>query len=159
MTTATKRRTAAAPSTAVRDLFEERIDQAVADWRRWAADLATGKPGPAPQAILEAAAVLAIRDPGVVLEKDAAAYASIATHERRADTTQERMQAAIDAHGGRDAIGERIATLRDELRQLEAAIGPGAAMALGGLRGEVTGMKNRNPRLFANTYRGEGLKQ
>lgn len=155
MTTTAKRRNAAAPITAVRDLFKERIDQAVADWRRWAADLANGKPGPAPQEILDAAAVLAIRDPGVALEKDAQAYASIAAHERRAETIRERMQADIDAHGGREAIRDRIATLRDELRQLEAAISAASGMILGGVLGEVTGMKNRHPRLFGNTYTGE----
>ena len=71
--------------TTATDAFMERIDQAVADWRRWATDLAAGRPGPAAQEILEAAAILAIRDPGLALDDDARAIAGTSDGPTAAD--------------------------------------------------------------------------
>jgi hypothetical protein len=60
--------------------FEQLEADARRRWRSWVEDAAAGRPGPHPHAVLEAAAILGIRQPGEALEAAAAAARA-----RRAD--------------------------------------------------------------------------
>ena len=62
-----------ADSTPEQIVFEQLEADARRRWQFWIDDLAAGRPAPHPLAILEAAAILGIRDPGEALDRAAAA--------------------------------------------------------------------------------------
>lgn len=90
--------------------------ESLARWRRWVRDVAKGKPAPAPQDILNTAAILEIRDPGPAFDADVEAIVEY--------DNAKRLLAKCEAH--RDGL---LAPYGGDLRGLEAAVEEAEAAA------------------------------
>lgn len=66
-------------TTAEKTALDELKAASLATWRKWATEMSEGGAPPAPLELLEVAALLEIRDPGVAIEVDAAAIREAAT--------------------------------------------------------------------------------
>ncbi len=129
---------------------------AVCRWREWATALADGERLTAePREIMDVANVLAIRDPSATLQADANVLAQVRAGEARISAEREAWKEEVAAHGGAVGIAAKVKELRAEIRRLEAINCPGRAIASGHGAGEIIGTRNRNPRLFSETYMGE----
>jgi hypothetical protein len=92
-------------------------------WRGWAETLAAGGPQPAPLEILEAGAVLGVREPMAVLEDDARAISDVRQLQAAIDRQRAAMAERLAADGGPAGVREKLAAARAEVRRLEKLVG------------------------------------
>ena len=129
--------------------FAELRRKAIEGWRTWAATLADGGKPPVIAELLEAAAVLAVREPMAALEADAAAVAEVRDLEQRAAICRDAIKQRAAPYGGAEGVRARIAELKRELEKLQGLIGITAVHHQAGtLAGEATRLRARHPRVF-----------
>lgn len=117
-------------------------------WRTWAADLAAGRTGPDPAAVLEAGRTLGLADPGVTLDADVAAIHELAAAEARLERDRAALKESVAPYGGDSGLAAEIERRRTELRQLEALASPWRYLSIGHAQGRVGRLKAANARLF-----------
>jgi hypothetical protein len=158
MHTATRSRKNPAKADTVSAEIATTIAAAVDKWRAMVDQVADGGPTPPAREILDAAALLGIREPGEALEDDAQVVANVRAMQARCQRERDDHAAKIAAVGGPAGIAAKVAKLKQELRALEALNGPGVAMCLGHLAAAATGERRKHPRLYDVAYRGEALR-
>jgi hypothetical protein len=132
--------------------FRAMKNEILTRWRRWAAALADGDSPPPALEVLEAGAVLGVREPMAALEADAAA---IQTH-RQLQATADRTAAAVAdrlaADGGPAGVRERLAAARAEVRRLTKLSGlDPRSLAAARARTQADAIAAGHPRAFPAT--------
>lgn len=125
--------------------------EAAKNWKAWAEAMADGGKPPAVLELLEAGAVLGIREPMAELERDANAIAEVRDLELRAQLCRDRIAERIAPFGGAQGVRDRINELRAELRKLEGLVGITATHHQAGqLAGEASRLRAKHPRVFGD---------
>lgn len=129
--------------------FRTMKNDALRQWRSWAATLADGGAPPPPMAALEAGAVLSIPSPMAALEADAAAIRDERQLREQADRTEAAVARRLAADGGPAGVRERLAAAKAEVRRLEKLVGIDPRMlAVGRARTEADKIRAAHPRAF-----------
>jgi hypothetical protein len=124
---------------------------AAKNWRVWAEAIADGGKPPAVLELLEAAAVLQIREPMAALEADALAINEVRDLELRAQLCRDRIAERTAPFGGAQGVRDRINELKAELRKLEGLVGITATHHQAGqLAGEASRLRAKFPRVFGS---------
>lgn len=125
--------------------------EAASKWRAWAEAIADGGKPPSPIEVLEAAAVLELREPWPALEADANAIAEARDLELRAQLCRDKINERTAPFGGAQGVRDRINELRAELRKLEGLVGITALHHQAGqLAGEASRLRAKFPRVFSS---------
>jgi hypothetical protein len=122
----------------------------IRQWRQWAADLAAGRAGPDPIAVLEAGRILELADAGRTLDQDVLAIREIEAAQARVAREREEIEKSLEPYGGQAGLAAEIQRRRHELKQLEGAANPWRWTSVGHSEGRVLRMRNANPRLWGD---------
>lgn len=130
--------------------IEAATAEATRRWREWATTLAEGRElAVEPREILDAAAYLGFRDPGPQLQADAGIVREVRGLEEQAASLNRRVDEALAAEGGIDAVRRRIAELKNELARLQGLDGvQPARMTAAQFKGKASGLRREHARLF-----------
>ncbi len=118
--TATKKPGNTSPAQALAELDHQLRAQAADDWRRWAVQIADGKPAPDGRQLLTAAAALGITDPAAALHADAEAITAVRNATRTAADCEATAADLLAPYGGNhQKLLLAIATAKAEAERLE----------------------------------------
>jgi hypothetical protein len=121
--------------------------------------MADGGPAPAPLEVLEAGAVLGLREPMAALEADVEAIGEVRQIETQTAALRAKFKAQRAEHGDGKAIRERMGELRRELRHLEALLMPSPhMMTVGKLDRDASIIRERHPTVFATGQPAKGRR-
>jgi hypothetical protein len=130
------------------------------NWARWAEAMADGGDPPPPLDILEAGAVLQLREPMPQLERDAEAVRQVRELEARSEGLRAKHDEPIAARGGVAAIRARIRELDAELRKLRSLIMPDYRMMnVGRLESEIGAIRKQHPLVFGTEQPEKGRRR
>lgn len=102
-------------------------DQATADWRRWAADIATGGSPPDMREMLAAAQALGIDDPAAALHDDSEAIAEVRRATENLKLCQRTTDELLEPWGGSLAkLEAAVAAAKREVERLTEILGRAA---------------------------------
>jgi hypothetical protein len=147
------------PTTTTRTTAGAARTKAARQWRDWAASMADGGPAPAPLEVLEAGAVLGLREPMAALEADVEAIGEVRQIETQTAALRAKFKAQRAEHGDGKAIRERMGELRRELRHLEALLMPSPhMMTVGKLDRDASIIRERHPTVFATGQPAKGRR-
>jgi hypothetical protein len=122
--------------------------------------MADGGPAPAPLEVLEAGAVLNVREPMAALEADVDAIGEVRRIETQTAALRAKFKAQRAAHGDGVAIRARMGELRRELRRLESLLMPSPEMMTAGrLDRDAAIIRERHPRVFGNGQPAKGRRE
>ena len=148
------------PTTTTRPTAGAARTNAARQWRAWAASMADGGPAPAPLEVLEAGAVLNVREPMAALEADVDAIGEVRRIETQTAALRAKFKAQRAAHGDGVAIRARMGELRRELRHLEALLMPSPhMMTVGKLDRDASIIRERHPTVFATGQPAKGRRE
>ena len=134
----------------VRTMHDSMVADARRRWREWCTAIAEGRELPVqPQEVLEAAAVLGERDPGVALSRDSEIVREAIHAEQRAQVLKAAAGRTTEGYGGMAGVRARITELTAELRKLKSLsqIHP-ALYEAGRLLGDADRIRRAHPHLF-----------
>jgi hypothetical protein len=140
--------------------FKTMKNDALRQWRSWAGTLADGGPPPPPLEVLEAGAVLGVREPMASLESDATAIRDERSIREQADRQAAAITAKSAADGGPAGVRAALAAARKEVVRLQrlAGVHPGW-LAVGRARAEADKIRERHPRVFATDKRPQAKRK
>lgn len=102
----------------IRKQLDDHRARNIAEWRRWAEELATNGTSPRPMDVLAVAAALEISDPGETLERDAAAFREYLSQKAAAQFCAADREQKIAAFGGMNKLLAALQRAEAEVSRL-----------------------------------------
>jgi hypothetical protein len=109
-------------ATKIRRQLDDHRERNIALWRQWARELAEDGTSPRPLEVLQAAAALEIKDPGAVLEHDAAVLREYLSFKAGVDLCVRDRAEKLAAFGGMDKLVSALEKAKAEVTRLSDAL-------------------------------------